>query len=411
MPLLSYRRWLSSSGQAAQTPPAGFTYSVAASYIAKDHPYDPSAHVFHFNPYNRLQQTRNKRSRPESGQDAFFVSRMGNTDGVALGVADGVGGWMDSGVDPADFSHTLCHYMAAIAYDHNRPAQTPEEEDSSSPSSSSEAAADRHRHHESSSHHLTARQLLQKGYDAVCRDSASVKAGGSTAVVGLLGPDGVLEVANLGDSGFMHLRLNAVHSVSEAQVHAFNTPFQLSVIPRSVMRRMAAFGGAQLSDLPRDSEVSRHRLQHGDVLVFASDGLWDNLFHQDILRIVSRVMLSAGAWRPTDAGIQAAPDLSALTMLRDATATTQTQTPPGGGCGGGTPRAQHPPTLQSAIATLITGAAKDASVNTKRDGPFAKEVKKSYPNETWQGGKVDDICVVVAVVQDKAALAGAKSKL
>ncbi len=64
----------------------------------------------------------------------------------------------------------------------------------------------------------------------MCRDK-SIKAGGSTAVVGLLTPDGVLDVANLGDSGFIHLRLNAVHSASEPQTHAFNTPFQLSIIP------------------------------------------------------------------------------------------------------------------------------------------------------------------------------------
>ncbi len=40
-------------------------------------------------------------------------------------------------------------------------------------------------------------------------------------------------------------------------------------------------------------------------------------------------------------------------------------------------------------------------MDTSRDGPFAKEVKKYYPNEAWHGGKVDDICVVVAVVQEQ----------
>jgi protein phosphatase PTC7 len=54
-------------------------------------------------------------------------------------------------------------------------------------------------------------------------------------------------------------------------------------------------------------------------------------------------------------------------------------------------------------------AAKQASVNTKRDGPFAKEVKKYYPHEGWHGGKVDDICVVIAIVSEDAA--GIKSKL
>ena len=86
-----------------------YVYNVAASYIAKGVPnFDPETHVFQFNPYNRVQPPKPgkpKSQRPASGQDAFFISRIGTSPGeVALGVADGVGGWMDSGVDPADFS-------------------------------------------------------------------------------------------------------------------------------------------------------------------------------------------------------------------------------------------------------------------------------------------------------------------
>ncbi|TPX16727.1 uncharacterized protein E0L32_003668 [Thyridium curvatum] len=362
------RRWLSSSSTSAPSPATSssskFSYDIAASYIAKDHPYDPSTHVFHFNPYNRLQQTRKKHLRPESGQDAFFVSRIGDTGAVALGVADGVGGWMDSGVDPADFSHSFCDYMASVAYDHGR-----------APGSQGQT--------------LTARNLMQKGYETVCSDR-SIPAGGSTAIVGILTPDGLLEVANLGDSGFIQLRLNAVHAFSDPQIHAFNTPFQLSVIPPSVMARMAAFGGAQLSDLPKDAEVTHHGVRHGDVLVFASDGLWDNLFNQDILRIVSRAMIRTGAWRDTDAGIRVAPDLEPLTSTEAAASAAADGH-----------KARPLGTLQSRIATEITAAAKAASVSTKLDGPFAKEVKKFYPLDTWHGGKVDDICVVVAVVSEK----------
>lgn len=356
------------------TPPAShFNFSVAASYIGKDRPYDPSTHVFHFNPYNRVQPQpkRSKRARPESGQDAFFVTRLDDAGGVALGVADGVGGWMDSGVDPADFSHGFCDYMAAAAYE----AATPGGQNQRRPP-------------------LTARGLMQVGYESICADS-SVPAGGSTAVVGLLDPAGSLEVANLGDSGYIHLRLGAVHGHSEPQVHAFNTPFQLSIIPPAILRRMQAFGGDRLADLPRDAEVSRLALRHGDVVVFATDGVWDNLFNQDILRIVSTAMARAGAWVGADAGGIAAPrDLSACTSVAAA-----------GGRSGAT--------LQSTIATDITAAAKAASVNSKLDGPFAKEVKKYYPNENWRGGKVDDICVIAVVVSEKKPdeAAPIKSKL
>lgn len=367
-------------------PGSKFNYSVAASYIAKDKPYDPATHLFHFSPYHHVgppKRGKGKAERPESGQDAFFVSRVGDSGAVALGIADGVGGWMNSGVDPADFSHALCDYMAAAAARVGDPKLAP---DIGAP--------------------LTARGLLDHGYKAVCHDPA-IEAGGSTALVGLLDQDGTLEVANLGDSGFVHLRLNAVHAASTPQTHAFNTPFQLSVVPPVMLLRAAAFGGGQLMDQPRDAKVTRHDLRHGDVLIFASDGLWDNLFNQDILRIVSHAMVGPGAWATTEGGVTVAPDLKPF---------TQPDTEPGAESGSGT-EATHAPssrpqrpraTLQSMIASRIVGAAKAASVNKKLDGPFAKEVKRYYPHERWYGGKVDDICVVTVVVSSEEAAPEAK---
>lgn len=347
------------------TDASRFSYHVASSFIAKDRPYNPSSHVFHFNPYNRIQPPRNRQpsARPESGHDAFFVSRVNDSGSVAFGVADGVGGWVDSGVDPADFSHGFCDYMALAAHEHQTSSEAP----------------------------LTARKLMQKGYDAICNDR-SLRAGGSTACVAIAGADGNLEVANLGDSGFLQLRLNGVHSYSDPQTHAFNTPFQLSLVPPSVAARMAAFGGAQLSDLPRDADVTQHKLRHGDVLVLATDGVLDNLFNQDILRIASRVLVSTGAWQMTEAGsVRVADALDPLVELPNSS------------------EGKRAVTLQSTLATEIVTAAKRASMNTKQDGPFAKEVHKYYPHENWHGGKVDDICVVVAVVNETGP--ATKSKL
>jgi protein phosphatase PTC7 len=373
-------RWLSQTPAMCTVPttperPRHFSYDIAASYIGKDRPYDPATHIFQFNPHHRMQAPKDrshKASRPESGQDAFFVSRVGangsHNSSVALGVADGVGGWADQGVDPADFSHGLCEYMAAAAHEH---------------------AADEK---------VSPRRLMQAGYDAVNADP-TIKAGGSTAVVGVLSSTGSLEVANLGDSGFLHLRLNAVQSASEPQIHAFNTPYQLSIIPPSLQRRASLFGSHQLSDLPKDAEVSRHRLQHGDVLILASDGLWDNVFNQDLLRIVSQAMTRTGAWIDGDSGTRAAKDLSLLTSQQQEGAT-----------GGVRGVKKGTVTLQALLATEIVGAAKAASVNAKLDGPFAKEVKKYFPQENWHGGKIDDICVVVVVVSEMKE-AAIKSKL
>lgn len=341
-----------------------FTYHTAASFAGKHNRLDPTSSVFHFNPYNRIQPQirRPKSKRPTSGQDAFFVARVGDTNAVALGIADGVGGWEESGVDPADFSHGFCDYMALAAYEH-KPGTSPG---------------------------LTAKGLMQKGYDEICNDK-SIHAGGSTACVAIAREDGKLEVANLGDSGFIHLRLNAVHNCSEPQTHAFNTPYQLSVVPASMLARAAAFGGAQLCDYPKDSDVTTHDLKHGDVLIFASDGLWDNVFNQDILKMASSVMTGSGAWKSSNGGIRVVDNLAPFTQAEDSM--------------------QKPATLQSAIAVEIARTAKALSHNQRVDGPFAKEVHKHYPQEDWHGGKVDDICVVVMVVSEDGKSPATKSKL
>lgn len=334
-----------------------FTYGIAASFTAKDRRYNPETNVFNFNPYNHIKARRkDKRTRPDSGQDAFFISRVGESSDVALGVADGVGGWIDSGVDPADFAHGFCDYMAHAAYTYQPEKDVPP---------------------------YTARSLIQRGYEDICRDE-SVPAGGSTACVAIAKGDGTLEVANLGDSGFVQLRLNAIHNYSEPQTHAFNTPYQLSIVPEKVLKQAAAFGGTQLCDFPKDANVSQHSLRHGDVLVFASDGVWDNLSSQDILRIVSRLMVGARAWEHTEDGISVGSRLPQYILADD-----------------GKSGAEDIPSLQSFLAVGITGEAKAASVNTKVDGPFAREVQKYYPNEQWRGGKVDDICVVVAIVVEE----------
>ena len=336
---------------------ANFTYGIAASFSAKDRRYNPDKDIFSFNPYDRIfARRKDKKTRPNSGQDAFFVSRIGESSDVAFGVADGVGGWADSGVDAADFSHGICDYMAYAAYTY-RPSKT------ETP--------------------FSARSLMQRGYEDISKDE-TVPYGGSTACVAIAKADGSLDVANLGDSGFMHLRLNAIHDYSEPQTHAFNAPYQLSVLPQKVLAQMGTFGGVQFRDFPKDANVTHHSLRHGDVLVFATDGVWDNLSSQDILRVVSRLMVGARAWEHTPDGIQVGRELHHFIEIDD-------------GSSGG----EEIPSLQSFLAVGITREAKAASINTKKDGPFAKEVQKRYPFEYWRGGKVDDICVLVAIVVEE----------
>ncbi|KAJ5218261.1 uncharacterized protein N7498_000360 [Penicillium cinerascens] len=367
------------------------SYRVAVSSSGKGRRFHPLKNAYNFNPStsNVIGVTKDKnpstrrRGRPDSGEDAFFVSRVGSgehagsEDAVAFAVADGVGGWTESRVDPADFSHGLCGYMADTALAWDEPADK-----------------------------LRPKQLLQTGYDQIVADPA-VKAGGSTASVGVALPDGRVELANLGDSGSVLLRRAAVHHYSIPQTHGFNTPYQLSIIPPRMRAQASVFGGAFLEDFPRDAVVTNVQMQHGDVLMLATDGVFDNLNNQDILKLVTSRMILTGAWTAApDIAVSVSDSLAALTVPGGL---AETFYPPSssdftskGGSNELSKRLETTLTLQSLLAASIAGEAKLASVDFRRDGPFAKEAQRYYPGDYYRGGKVDDICALVLVAVDES---------
>ncbi|KAH9845714.1 PTC7-2C protein phosphatase [Teratosphaeria destructans] len=340
-----------------------FTYRIGVAAAAKRTP--PRApklgqDYWHYTSTQENARPPYLRSRkPDSGEDAFFAATVGGSKHhIAFGLADGVGGWQDQGVDPSVFSHGLCGLMAGAAY-----------------------------LHEGLEHGKNARpqELLQTAYDAVISNPRIV-AGGCTASLGVAGEDGSLETANLGDSGFMIIGPGKVVARSEPQTHAFNTPYQLAKVPAKIQAQHAIFGGAtHFSETPSQADIEKHSLKHGDIVMFATDGVWDNLSAQDTLAIVTKVMEEHGYWFKSH-NFPGAETMLNDTMIRSLPTTL---------------KGQQEQYLPGAIATAVMRAAKVAGLNQRRQGPFAKEVKKMYPNEPWEGGKPDDIAVVVAVaVQD-----------
>ncbi|KAL8810959.1 MAG: hypothetical protein Q9200_002176 [Gallowayella weberi] len=336
------------SGHSASSP--SVLYRVGAAFSAKGRRFNTKQDLYSFEPSRQSIEKQPFTGKPASGQDAFFISSVGSSGSAAFGVADGVGGWDSSGIDSAHFSHALCRYLAKNAQGTTEEAR------------------------------LGARELLSQGFADVVADK-EITGGGSTACVAVGNFTGHVEVANLGDSGFVQFRLNAVHHSSHPQTHAFNTPFQLSIIPPKILARSRIFGSMPLRDFPRDASVTNHEVRHGDVLLFATDGVWDNLSSNELLQIVGRYMTGFQAWQASEKGTIIGEELDKLTNK------------------GGIPKEKED-TLQTLLAVAITGEAKAASQNSRRDGPFAKEVQKFYPHEEFHGGKVDDICVVVAVVVD-----------
>lgn len=180
-----------------------------------------------------------------TGEDAFFVSRAGNF----FGVADGVGGWANWGVDPALYAKAL---MAAAlrAVDAN-----PE---------------------------LSPHEILQQAYK---HPSVKKVIGTSTACVASI-KGSTVRVANVGDSGAMLVRDGVVAHRTREQQHSFNCPFQL---------------GTDSNDTPEHADLYEWPgVQRGDVLIMATDGVFDNLFDDSIAAEVAAYLGSKSIPQPSD---------------------------------------------------------------------------------------------------------------
>jgi len=166
------------------------------------------------------------------GEDSFFISKDVNT----LGVADGVGGWRDKGVDSSKYSRCLMENARQKA---DRTA--------------------------SKAHPL---HVLDHAYNG-CKDVM----GSSTAAVLSVSPDYKLNGVNVGDSGFMVVRDGAVILRTKEQQYSFNAPFQL---------------GTGSDDTPATGDRYSVQLRPDDIVILGTDGVFDNLFDSQILQMVSR---------------------------------------------------------------------------------------------------------------------------
>jgi len=167
----------------------------------------------------------------KGGEDAFFVSN----DGRAIGVADGVGGWGEIGVDPGLYSK---QFMSGSAHAVNNLNMTDPVD------------------------------ILTYGYE-----SSSHLQGSTTALVMIISQDGTeLRSANVGDSGYLIIRNNKIIFRTLEQQHQFNFPYQL---------------GTGSQDRPSHAERASVPLQEGDYIIAGTDGLFDNVDDWEILAIVT----------------------------------------------------------------------------------------------------------------------------
>ena len=173
--------------------------------------------------------------RHKGGEDAFFL--YNNIYCSAVGVADGVGGWAEQGVDPGIYSRQLLGNV----YDYiNRwDGYNPE--------------------------------IVLKDALYYAKNKTSVL-GSSTATILLL-KDGYLHTANLGDSGFLIIRNREILFKSLSQQHSFNFPYQLQYN-----------GGDNIEDI----DQKKIPIQIGDIIIVGTDGLFDNLYPEQIVDLINR---------------------------------------------------------------------------------------------------------------------------
>ncbi|KAF9964096.1 Protein phosphatase PTC7 [Mortierella alpina] len=334
----------------------------------------------------KLQAAHPHPGKVDAGEDAFF--HVSTPSRVALGVADGVGGWSELGVDPALFSWALMNNAENIA---RLTDSAPVEADMESPQAKA-LATDLHREKKI----LDAQTILDGAYTELVQ-SGTVEAGSSTAcILSLCKMTGTLRASNLGDSAFLVIRDKKCIYESPSQQHFWNCPYQLTVLPQKDRERQqrrvqessdsdSSSGSSgvgskakstrvtqpkkrYVQDLPKDAVQTSHQLQDGDVIVLATDGFWDNVFTKEAIELVDR-------------------------ELGDIVGSSQHhggKPPPGEG--GVVLQAEEVLARVRALSKRLTNTARRFSLDVKRNTPFS-EGARHIPC----GGKVDDITVIVTL--------------
>ncbi|KAG9139550.1 hypothetical protein Leryth_024831 [Lithospermum erythrorhizon] len=226
------------------------------------------------------------------GEDAYFTYQNW------LGVADGVSQWSLEGVDLGKYAHEVMEIARELVSNCcDSPVTSPEE-------------------------------VLNLAVDR------AHYTGSSTVLISHFDGQQDLHVANIGDSGIIILRNDAVCQRSSPMYHVYNFPVLIQKVDGSKLVEQYTFN-----------------LDEGDVVVAATDGLFDNLYEEDIISIVSKSL---------EANIN-----------------------------------------PKEIAEILAMRAQEVGASTCTRSPFSDEAQAAgYTGCT--GGKLDDVVVVVSLVKKRS---------
>lgn len=252
-----------------------------------------------------------------NGEDAIMLTSK------AIGVFDGVGSWKGEGVDAGKYSRRLAR--------------------------------------------LTSRQLESSritSFEALRKAALQNKLpGSSTACVANISGSNLCGV-NVGDSGLIVFRDGQAVFETNMGTHGYNFPHQLK--------------SGHLKDLFQSTPIDVS-LQYGDVIITASDGLFDNVSISDIKGIVKTHVLSWNAdrndIRQTFHGRLLEHEcIEGSDSIKSTTREVR---------------------LLSLVNDLVNNACKIAH-DREADSPFSR--KSQTANKAYRGGKLDDITVMASMV-------------
>jgi len=218
------------------------------------------------------------------------------------------------------------------------------------------------------SHGSCPEAVTERSMSAVAAAESQAQTYGASTIAVLTLHEATVGVANLGDSGFMHLRKGqhgmVVVRKSEEQQHSWNCPYQLTRLPPALMSK---FPKAAL-DTAADCEEYTFDVREGDLILMYSDGLHDNLHDREVLHIVDCAL------SPVFAELIGLPEHS---------------------------------TDPDRIARALALAAQERSLDPVAKVPFTEYSKKH--GYECHGGKQDDITVVAAwLVAEESPVADAE---
>eukprot|EP01054_Gregarina_sp_Poly1_P006032 Gregarina_sp_Poly_1__6031@NODE_317_length_9565_cov_131_514529_g141_i1_p2_GENE_NODE_317_length_9565_cov_131_514529_g141_i1NODE_317_length_9565_cov_131_514529_g141_i1_p2_ORF_typecomplete_len664_score106_32SpoIIE/PF07228_12/3_7e19SpoIIE/PF07228_12/5PP2C_2/PF13672_6/1_6e16PP2C/PF00481_21/1_3e10_NODE_317_length_9565_cov_131_514529_g141_i11351994 len=354
--------------------------------------------------------------KPNGGEDAYFCNSKKEKHFSFVGVADGVGEWGEYDCCPRQFATELMDGSQAFAetLQYHWTIAPGEPIDSTKASERALAA-------------------LRAGFERASK--AEDCFGSSTSIVAGMDARGeTLGVANIGDSSCIVLRRSphifrhmTIAKRTKEQQHFFNCPYQLSRVPEkkdlpslerrglyALMKIISNLSHGVMSDTPDMASLHDLKVREGDLVLLASDGLFDNLFDSEIIYLASLCLSpyesklffrdinqsssseAASAPTSTDAGADEAP----LMRQRRLTEAWVAGALPH-------PLACEPPatspefgiaTPSLIVARGLAEAAFYRSLDPRAKTPFANAARRAGCQVHPTGGKMDDITVVACWV-------------